>query len=174
MMQRKVVLLVTMPLLVWASCWALAADAGVATPRSDGTAAEAAHAHTPAQSTTPQHPAVSDDYVIEISNEGPNLWHLKLRNRLLKMSIVEKEGNKYVKLAPVDDNGRPKPYATETILSLEVNPTTTEAHSIPLRNEGEYLIAGEPIDQTEGFNAAIHMTEKDHQHRRRFRFPAIQ
>ena len=158
----------------WSTCVAAALTlAAWAAPSPAQQTGHASREHSHSHAANPEHPAASDDYVIEITAAGPNLWDLKLRSRTLRMSIVEQGGKPYVKLVPVTKDGAPSPYSAETSLSLEIDPTTATSRSIRLRNEGAYLITADPVQGGGDFNAAIYMHEGDHEHRRRFRFPVI-
>ena len=147
--------------LDWPACMAaaltLTAWAAAAPAQQAGHASkDPSHAHA----AKPEHPAASDDYVIEIGAAGPNLWDLKLRNRTLRMSIVEQGGKPYVKLVPVTKDGAPSPYSAETSLSLEIDPTTATSRSIRLRNEGAYLITADPVEGGGDFNRSEEHTSE--------------
>lgn len=115
----------------------------------------------------------STDRPIEITAEGPNLWHLKTKSRLVKMSLVEREGKPFAQLLPFDYKGAAFPFGAGNMLSLEIDPGTSQTRVIPLLKEGEggRLITASALPSRAAFDAALAMDEKDHVHRLRFRFP---
>lgn len=135
---------------------------------------DAAHGHS---HESPEEAKVDDrqsnDRPIEITAEGDNLWHLKTKSRLVKMRLVEQDGKMFAEFLPFTYEGAASPFAADNTVSLEIDPGTAQARLIPMRKEGKggRLISATPLPSTAAFNAAIHMDEKDHIHRLRFRFP---
>jgi len=115
----------------------------------------------------------SNDRPIEIKTEGPNLWHLLTRSRLVHMVLVDRPTGVYVELLPFNYQGVSSPFADNNNLSLEINPGTPQVRVIKLNKEGAggRLISAEPLPATMAFDAALYMDEGTHYHRLRFRFP---
>lgn len=130
------------------------------------------HAHASAQQSKADD-RQSNDRPIEITTEGANLWHLKTKSRLVKMRLVEREGKTFAEFLPFSYEGAAYPFATDNTLSLEIDPGTDQAKLIALRKEGKdgRLVTAGPLPSTAAFDGALHMDEKDHIHRLRFRFP---
>lgn len=131
-----------------------------------------AHAKAPAQQAKVDD-RQSNDRQIEITSEGANLWHLKTKSRLVKMRLFEREGKTFAEFLPFSYDGAAYPFGADNTLSLEIDPGTDQARLIPLHKEGKdgQLVTAGPLPSTAAFDGALHMDEKDHIHRLRFRFP---
>lgn len=115
----------------------------------------------------------SNDRQIEITTEGANLWLLKTKSRLVKMRLVEQESKTFAEFLPFNYEGAAYAFGADNTLSLEIDPGTDRARLIPLRQEGKdgRLVTASPLSSKAAFDGALHMDEKDHVHRLRFRFP---
>ncbi|MGH8423916.1 MAG: hypothetical protein ACRER3_16430 [Pseudomonas fluorescens] len=115
----------------------------------------------------------SNDRQIEITAEGGNLWHLTTKSRLVKMRLVERDGKTFAEFLPFAYDGAESPFAADNTLSLEIDPGTDHVRTIPLLKDGKggRLVTATALPSTAAFDAALHMDEKDHVHRLRFRFP---